>query len=66
MTEEIELTPDEILRITRGTRGTVLPNVCRHHFVSTGTKREGRFLLPRPRTEYEYKCEYCGKVRWSV
>ena len=56
MTEEIELTPDEILRITRGARGTVLPNVCRHHFVSTGTRREGRFLLPRTRTEYEYKC----------
>lgn len=63
--DELELTPDEICRITQGGKRSLLAKVCFHHFVSTGKKREGRFLLPRARTEFEYQCEYCGKVRWS-
>ncbi len=40
--DELELTPDEILRITRGGKRSLWANVCFHHFVSTGNQREGR------------------------
>ena len=63
--DELELTPDEILRITRGGKRPLLANVCFHHFVSTGNRRQGRFFFPRARTEFEYRCEYCGKAKWS-
>ena len=65
MTEELELTPDEILLITRGKPGKLADNICWHHFVSTGNRREGWFFFPRTGPEYEYRCEYCGKIRWG-
>ena len=64
--DELELTPDEIIRITRGGQRSLLARICFHHFASTGKQRKGRFFFPRTRKEFEYQCEYCGKVRWSV
>ena len=63
--DELELTPDEIIRITRGGKRPLPARVCFHHFVSTGNQRQGRFFFPRNRTEFEYRCEYCDKVKWS-
>jgi len=63
--DELELAPYEMIRITRSGKKQDAEKTCFHHFVSTGEKRESRFLLPRNRTEYAYRCEYCGKVRWS-
>lgn len=65
MGEIIELTPDEILRYTRGKPDNMRLNICRHQFVPTGNKREGRFFLPRTGPEYEYRCEGCGKIKWG-